>query len=147
MPRHPAIRPLVLAAAFAAPLALVLPGATRAQTVAPTPGWQASPWADSVMVQSELRFPLESPDGKGVSEQQWSRFAAEVVRPRFAQDVTELNGALLTGTGKASVRVLLILHPNTPDALSKVGEIVAEYGRRFDGAKGTRLDYPVRITP
>ncbi len=142
-------RLVLLSLLSAAGLALVLPQPARAQSPAPspTPGWQASPWADSVMLESQLRFELESPDGKGVSEQQWSSFMADTVRPRFAANVTELSATTLTPTGKAGVRVLLILHPNTPDALGKIGEITAAYGSRFGGAKVMRLDYPVRITP
>ncbi|WP_127088511.1 DUF3574 domain-containing protein [Aquabacter cavernae] len=137
------IRLLVLA------FAVTASGLASAQSPAPspTPGWQASPWADSVMVQSELRFELESPDGKGVSAQQWNQFATETVRPRFSDGVTVLEASTLTATGIAGVRVMLILHPNTPDALAKVGQITADYARRFGGAKATRLDYPVRVTP
>lgn len=140
-------RPAALRLAFAAAFTLLAPGLAPAQQPTPTPGWQASPWADSVMVQSELRFELESPDGKGVSAQQWKSFAAETVRPRFPDGVIALDGTTLTASGTAPVRALLIVHPNTPDALAKVGEITADYGRRFGGAKVTRLDYPVRITP
>ncbi|MEW6124261.1 MAG: DUF3574 domain-containing protein [Pseudomonadota bacterium] len=140
-------RPAAIRLAFAAALAVLAPGLASAQQPAPSPGWQASPWADSVMVQSELRFELESPDGKGVSAQQWKSFATETVRPRFPDGVTVLEGTTLTATGTADIRVLLILHPNTPDALTKVSEIAADYARRFGGAKVARLDYPVRVTP
>lgn len=145
MSQRPVLLTLLCAAGFAA--ALAQPAKAQSPAPSATPGWQASPWADSVMLQSELRFELESPDGKGVSEQQWSSFTADTVRPRFAANVTEVSASTLTPTGKASVRVLLILHPNTPDALGKIGEITAAYGSRFGGAKVMRLDYPVRITP
>lgn len=118
--------------------------AQNGQAVSPAPGWQATPWADSVMLQTQMRFEMESPDGVGVSEQQWAKFLAEIIQPRFPQDVTVLEGTAPAKTGSAGVRLVLILHPNTPDALARVAAIAAAYGPRFGGAKVTRFDTPVR---
>ncbi len=119
-------------------------GAATAQT--PTPGWQATPWADSVMLQTQLRFDLESPDGSGVSDQQWTRFVADTILPRFKDGITVLNAQAVTGTGSAATRVVVIINPNTPDAAGKFSEIKAAYAQRFGGAKVYQLDFPVRIT-
>lgn len=126
-------------------LLLSLAGAA-AQAPSPTPGWQATPWSDSVMLESQMRFDLESPDGTGVSEQQWARFVSDTILPRFPDGITTWNAESITATGTAGTRLVLILHPNTPDANGKIGEIKSAYALRFGGAKVFHLDFPVRIT-
>lgn len=137
------------------PLALAAPGA-QAQTAAPatpTPGWQATPWADSVMIETQLFFSLATGDGKGVSEQQFAQFLEEVVRPRFPDGMTVLDAY---GQGKgtnvdpvamlhAGTKMLILVHPNTPDAQSKLGEIKAQFRTRFGGTNVFHVDFPVRI--
>ncbi|OYY28281.1 MAG: hypothetical protein B7Y65_01440, partial [Azorhizobium sp. 35-67-15] len=72
-------------------LAGLLAGPARAQDNAVSaPGWQPTPWADSVFLESQLFFSLNTPDGRGVSEQQWVQFVAEVVAPRFPGGLTVL---------------------------------------------------------
>ncbi|MFH1558069.1 MAG: DUF3574 domain-containing protein, partial [Pseudomonadota bacterium] len=72
-------------------LASLLAGPARAQENAVSaPGWQPTPWADSVFLESQLFFSLNTPDGRGVSEQQWVQFVAEVVAPRFPGGLTVL---------------------------------------------------------
>lgn len=125
--------------------AFFLLGLASAAAQAPTPGWQATPWADSVMLRSELRFDLESPDGTGVSNQQWARFVADAILPRFPDGLTVLNAETVGKAGTAGARMVLIVHPNTPDATTKLGEIKAAYAQRFGGAKVFHLDFPVRV--
>lgn len=140
-------RPFAPATALSLAL-LLIPGAGHAQNGAPaspSPGWQATPWADSVMLQTQMRFELESPDGVGVSEQQWSRFVSEVILPRFADGVTVVDATAPRKTGFAAVRLVSILHPNTPDALGRIGEIATAFSSRFGGAKVSRFDVPVRV--
>ncbi|MEW6255921.1 MAG: DUF3574 domain-containing protein [Pseudomonadota bacterium] len=144
---RPRSRIIILLAAGALGLGSAQPAAAQSPAPSSTPGWQASPWADSVLLQTQLRFDLESPDGKGVSDQQWKSFAAEVIGPRFPKDVSELSAAALSPSGRAGARLVLILHPNSPDALAKIAQITAEYGHRFGGAQVLRLDHPVRVTP
>lgn len=137
-------RPLAPFATLFAGLLLAVPA--MAQTPpSPAPGWQATPWADSVMLQTQMRFELESPDGVGVSEQQWSRFIAEDILPRFPETVTILDATGPKTAGTATLRLVSILHPNTPDALGRIAEIAATFKTRFGGAKVTRFDIPVRV--
>lgn len=121
-----------------------------------TPGWQPTPWADSVMLQSQIFFSLASADGKGVSEQQWAQFVAETVVPRFPTGFTVIEASGIgrhgvSGTGgpvpllmATDTRLLLIVHPNTPDAQSKLGQIKAEYAARFGQSRAFHVDFPVR---
>lgn len=139
-------RPYALAAALCAGLLVLAPHLALAQPApSPVPGWQATPWADSVMLQSEMRFELESPDGVGVSEQQWSRFVAEEILPRFPEAVTIIDATGPKKGGTAALRLVSILHPNTPDALGRIAEIATAFKTRFGGAKVTRFDIPVRV--
>ncbi|MEP9376780.1 DUF3574 domain-containing protein [Aquabacter sp. CN5-332] len=126
--------------------AFLLLGLAGAAAQAPAPGWQATPWADSVMLQSELRFDLESPDGTGVSDQQWARFLTDTILTRFPDGLTVLNAESVGKAGTAGARLVMIVHPNTPDAATKLGEIRAAFAQRFGGAKVFHLDFPVRVT-
>ncbi|TCT05170.1 DUF3574 domain-containing protein [Aquabacter spiritensis] len=116
-----------------------------AQTAAPAPGWQATLWADSVMVQSQLRFDLESPDGTGVSDQQWATFVSETILPRFPDGITVLEARTFRAARATGERLVLIVHPNTPDATGKVVEIKTLFSKRFAGAAVDHLDFPVRV--
>lgn len=141
--------------------AAVLPaaGPVHAQPSAPasaSPGWQASPWADSVMIQTQLFFSLATSDGKGVSEQQFAQFMEEVIRPRFPDGMTVLDAS---GQGKggatgtsgllammhANTKLVILVHPNTPDAQGKLNDIKAQYRSRFGAPDIFHLDFPVRI--
>ncbi|MFG1425073.1 DUF3574 domain-containing protein [Roseixanthobacter glucoisosaccharinicivorans] len=210
-------------------LATLLTGPARAQDNAVSaPGWQPTPWADSVFLESQLFFSLNTPDGRGVSEQQWVQFVAEVVAPRFPGGLTVLeaqglvaahppspapaasggattaappasaapaspappagkgtpagngtagspgasaSGAATAGTASTAsaapdpapgaalsaaaalalsrpgTRLLLIVHPNTPDASAKLGEIKAAYIQRFGQRRVFHVDFPVRVIP
>ncbi|MEP9368522.1 DUF3574 domain-containing protein [Xanthobacter sp. VNH20] len=197
-------------------LAALLAGPARAQDNAVSaPGWQPTPWADSVFLESQLFFSLNTPDGRGVSEQQWVQFVAEIVAPRFPGGLTVLEAQGLAGagapapaapasaaTGAASpsaaapagsggpagngtsvgnaapagtastpalapdpvpaaslstaaalalsrpgTRLLLIVHPNTPDASAKLGEIKSAYIQRFGQRRVFHVDFPVRVNP
>ncbi|WP_341989299.1 DUF3574 domain-containing protein [Azorhizobium sp. AG788] len=144
--------PLLLAT-LTLPLASALPAGAQTAPATPIPGWQATPWADSVMIQTQLFFSLATGDGKGVSEQQFAQFLEEVVRPRFSDGMTVLDAY---GQGKgtnvdpvamlhAGTKMLILVHPNTPDAQSKLGEIKAQFRTRFGGTNVFHLDFPVRI--
>ncbi len=226
---------------FSLLLAALLAGPARAQDNAVSaPGWQPTPWADSVFLESQLFFSLNTPDGRGVSEQQWVQFVAEIVAPRFPGGLTVLeaqglaaasppapapaaapaasggaststaptstaptsaastspaspvppagkgtpagngtsasngpsaNAGPSAGTASTAVivpdpapaaslsaaaalalsrpgtRLLLIVHPNTPDASAKLGEIKAAYIQRFGQRRVFHVDFPVRVNP
>ncbi|MFG1463768.1 DUF3574 domain-containing protein [Xanthobacter sp. DSM 24535] len=85
-------------------LGAVLVGPAHAQdapAAAVAPGWQPTPWADSVFLESQLFFNLNTPDGRGVSEQQWVQFVADVVAPRFPGGFTVLEAQGLSASAPA----------------------------------------------
>ncbi|MGU3492647.1 DUF3574 domain-containing protein [Xanthobacteraceae bacterium A53D] len=146
-------RRLVMPALLLSLLAPLSPAAAQDQAAAPSPGWQATPWADSVMIQTQLFFSLGTTDGRGVSAQQFAQFLAEVVHPRFPDGLTVLEAA---GEGRhdkadtmavlhANTRLVLLVHANTPDAEARLKQVKAEYAKRFVGAGIFHVDFPVRI--
>lgn len=136
IPRRLAARLLPLVAAvFALACVAVNPAAAAGKRVA--------------AVQSTLYFGLATPDGKGVSEQQWAAFLAEVVTPRFPDGLTVFTAYGQGGPKPAKVtaettKVLLIVHPDTAGAAARVDKIDAEFRRRF-GQRAFRTEQPVTI--
>ena len=87
-------------------------------------------------VQSTLYFGLSTPNGKGISEQQWTRFLAEVVTPRFPDGLTVFTAYGQGATNPShptgeTTKVLLIVHPDTRAAIGRVDKIAGEFRRRF----------------
>ncbi|WP_342643556.1 DUF3574 domain-containing protein [Rhodoligotrophos ferricapiens] len=114
---------------------------------------QERKWHNAEAIQSQLYFGLRSKDGAGVSEQAWARFLSEVVTPRFPDGLTVLSAygqsrdqasapALTTAE---TTKLLLIVHPDTHDAQKKLGEIKAEYVKRFKQDSVFQVEVPARI--
>lgn len=103
--------------------------------------------------QATLYFGLKSADGVGVSEQQWQRFLADVVTPRFPDGLTVVNAygqgsAAATGPVVAeTTKVLIIVHPETPEAAAALAAIKAEYSRRFGRTGVFHTEAAVSIVP
>lgn len=100
-------------------------------------------------IQSTLYFGLSTPGGDGVSEQQWAEFLTEVVTPRFPDGLTVFTAYGQGGPKPGKVmaeatKVLLVVHPDTAAASSKIDEIDAEFRRRF-GQNAFRTEQPVTI--
>ena len=101
---------------------------------------------------TELFFGLSSKDGKGVSEQAWEGFLAEVVTPRFPQGLTvmEARGKWQEGDNKKIVteasKMLLIVHDGGNESHAKLEAIIAEYKRRFDQESVLRVDTPAKVS-
>lgn len=106
---------------------------------------QTQPSADAL--KSELYFGLRTTDGQSIGEQAWEDFISEVVMPRFPAGLTVLEARGRSG-GNASldrVRVLVLVHPIGQDAQTRLGEIKAEYRRRFASARIFHIDQPIRV--
>jgi hypothetical protein len=43
------------------------------------------------------------------------------------------------------VRVIVLVHPNTSDAQTQLGEITAEYKKRFGSARVFHTDQTIRV--
>lgn len=102
-------------------------------------------------VQSTLYFGLKSTDGRGVSEQQWATFIAEVVTPRFPHGLTVVN-AYGQGTNPGSdavlaetTKVLIIVHPRDAVDDAKIDEIKSKYSQEFGGIGVFHTESDVRI--
>lgn len=116
---------LIAAALLAAVLALS-PLAVR----------DAAAQSDTQTIQSTLYFGMESPEG-GISEQEWATFVIDEVAPRFPDGLTVLSAY---GQGSSTkplpmlgetTKVLIVVHPDTPEASSKLAELKTLYKERF----------------
>jgi len=91
---------------------------------------------DQALVRDTLYFGRNRPDGGTVSDAQWRNFLDDVVTPRFPEGLTVVHatgqwrGASGAVEQEAS-EVVTLLHPGDAAARGKVGEIAAEYKRRF----------------
>ena len=117
------------------------------------PSRAGEPWPEPNAVESTLYFGLKSADGSGVSEQEWTRFLAEVITPRFPAGLTVVQVYGQAGAQRAkpddvlaeTTKMLIIVHPNTAEAAKALGEIKAEYKTRFDNLGVFHTDAPVRM--
>ena len=106
---------------------------------------QTQPGADTL--KSEIYFSSRTVDGQAVGEQAWEEFVSQVVLPRFPAGLTVIEARGRSG-GSASmdpVKVLVLVHPNSPDAQARLGEIKTEYKKRFGSARVFHTDQPVRV--
>ena len=104
-------------------------------------------------VQSTLYFGLKGADGRGVSEQEWARFLAEVVTPRFPQGLTVIT-AYGQGTNPGSdavlaemTKVLIVVHPDDDASAGRIAEIKAKYSQDFGQTGVFHTETDVRIVP
>lgn len=104
-------------------------------------------------VQTTLYFGLKSADGRGVSEQEWARFLADVVTPRFPQGLT-----VVTAYGQGSnpgadavlaelTKVLIVVHPDDEANAAKISEFKQKYSEDFGQTGVFHTEADVRIVP
>ena len=134
-----AVVPTFLLLVAAAPLAALPGGAQVAR-------------ADAV--QTTLYFGLRTDGGAGVSEQAWAAFLAEIVTPRFPGGLTVLEAYGQSDRHAADgavagqlTRVLIVVHPATPEATAAIAAIKAAWRERFPGAGLFHTESDVRIVP
>ncbi len=104
-------------------------------------------------VQTTLYFGLKTADGRGVSEQAWTRFLAEEVTPRFPQGLTAVT-AYGQGTNPGSdavlaemTKVLIIVHPDDAAHAARIAEIKTKYSEDFGQSGVFHTEADVRIVP
>lgn len=104
---------------------------------------------------TELYFGRSIPDGGLVSDEEWNKFLADVVTPRFPEGFT-----ILKATGqyrehdgtieKESSEILVFFYPVKTRVSSRrrIEEIRRAYIKQFKQESVLRLDYPtvVRVT-
>ncbi|HUD49970.1 DUF3574 domain-containing protein [Parvibaculum sp.] len=110
-------------------------------------------FAGSGAIETKLYFGLGIAGGGRVTEQQWQRFLAEIVTPRFPDGLTVLSatGQWRDPKGKSSkvvsepTRIVIIVHPETAAATKAIGEIRQTYVKRFRQQSVLQTDQPVNI--
>lgn len=109
--------------------------------------WQAKFW------RTELYFGMGKPDGSEVSGDEWSRFLADEVTPRFPAGFTviEALGQYQGDDGKIvkeKSRVLILLYQKKDRKRNdpKIEEIRAAYKKAFQQESVMRLDMRQTVT-
>lgn len=92
--------------------------------------------AASAQVRTTLYFGLQKAKGS-VSELEWQMFLRDEVTTRFPAGLTvwEAQGQWRTGAGTIEherSKVLLLVHPDTPEARSSVQSVIERYRKGFD---------------
>lgn len=129
----------------------LLPSAARAEEAVPG---ALKPGVSVVMIETKLLFGLASADGSGVSEQEWESFLATEVTPRFPDGLTVIAAyGQVKGEAHGSaqvvregMRLVLIYHPDTPEAAAKLAEIRKLYSERFHQWGVLQVTNAVRVT-
>lgn len=147
-----ATRPIGLRrAALLLPLVLALAAPARAEEARPG---ELRPGLSVAMIETKLLFGLASADGSGVSEQEWTQFLAQEVTSRFPDGLTviaaygQVKGEA-HGTAQVvqeNMRLVLIYHPDTPEAARKLDEIRRIYSERFHQWGVLQVTHAVRVT-
>jgi hypothetical protein len=90
----------------------------------------------SAQVRTTLYFGLQKAKGS-VSELEWQMFLRDEVTTRFPAGLTvwEAQGQWRTGAGTIEherSKVLLLVHPDTPEAKTSVQSVIERYRKGFD---------------
>jgi hypothetical protein len=106
--------------------------------------------ANRSWTRSEVYFGLSKPDGTRVELAQWEMFLNEVVTPRFPSGLSVVNasGQWRNSTGHIdheSSKVLVLVHPRSPDAEAKIDEIRKLYCQRFNQEAVMKVTTPARV--
>lgn len=107
------------------------------QAVAPPQPSACAGLPGSPMVEASLFFGRNIGGRLGVSDKDWQRFVTEVVTPRFPDGLTVQDAAGQwrdTGTGtvvREPSKVLILVIPREPAALTKLQEVADTYKTRF----------------
>ena len=113
-------------------IALIASACARTQLKQPTPT------ADGIQLQisDQLYFGRNIPSGGVVSDDDWQKFLADVVTPRFPQGLTVFRSEGQWRDAKGFIDreqgfVLFLLHHGDAQAEKSVREIMTEYKTRF----------------
>ncbi|MFG1302434.1 DUF3574 domain-containing protein [Xanthobacter sp. V3C-3] len=140
-----------LGAAMLLPAVLALAAPAQAEEARPA---ELRPGVSVVMIETKLLFGLASADGSGVSEQEWTHFLANEVTSRFPDGLTviaaygQVKGEA-HGTAQVvqeNMRLVLIYHPDTPEAARKLDDIRRLYSERFHQWGVLQVTNAVRVT-
>ena len=97
---------------------------------------------------TELFFGMDKPTGREVTAEEWDKFLADEVTPRFPDGLTVFAaaGQFRSATGaivreKSRVIILLYSKKDRATASRKIDEIRAAYCKKFDQESVMRIDY------
>lgn len=100
-------------------------------------------------LRTELYFGRAKPDGSTVTDEEWDKFLAEVVTPRFPDGFTVVDGLgqFRDKNGKISreqSKVLILLYPRKQrrNSRAKIEEIRSAYVKLFNQESVLRMDLP-----
>jgi len=102
----------------------------------------------SSFLRTELFFGLDKPNGGHVTAEEWEKFVADVVTPRFPDGLTVDDALGQYLDGKILVREkskqLILIYPRKYKTSSsrKIEEIRASYIKAFDQKSVLRVDLP-----
>lgn len=103
-------------------------------------------------LRTELYFGRSKPDGSLVSDEDWTRFLAEIVTPRFPDGFTvfKATGRYREKSGKIikeASTVLVFLYPRKTrnESRSKIEEIRTAYKNQFNQESVLRMDLPKSV--
>jgi len=101
------------------------------------------------MVETQLFFGMSNPKGGTVSAKQWEQFVNDEIAPRLPEGFSVIDGAGFWRDGATrrtiaeKSKVVIRLHPASPEADERIGAIVAAYKVRFGQEAVLRVDRPV----
>ncbi|MGB7207112.1 MAG: DUF3574 domain-containing protein [Pyrinomonadaceae bacterium] len=120
---------------------------------APSPARATTAAKAEKFLRTELYFGRSKPDGSIVSDEDWSRFLAEIVTPRFPNGFTVLqaNGQYRDKSGKIITEpseVLIFLYDRNSRISSrrKIEEIRSAYMKQFSQESVLRMDMPKSVS-
>ena len=108
--------------------------------------------ATKPFLRTELFFGTANPDGSEISEEEWRKFLADEVTPRFPDGFTILPGyGQFRGANNQIVRensfVLIVLYPSSARQSSrrKIEQIRRAYMKAFKQQSVLRVDFPQAV--
>ena len=109
------------------------------------------PAGTQALTRTELYFGLSRPDGGEVTGADWNAFLNDTVTPLFPAGLTviDAHGQWREDSGKIArepSRILLLIHPPTPEADEKIEQIRALYKQRFSQEAVMRTDTRHRVS-
>ena len=102
-------------------------------------------------LRTELFFGMDKPTGGAVSEEEWQKFVADVVTPRFPDGLTidDALGQYLDGKKlvREKSKQLILIYPRRTRSFAsrKIEEIRSAYIRAFDQKSVLRVDLSLRV--
>ena len=102
---------------------------------------------------TELYFGRSIPGGGVVTDEDWERFLAETVTPRFPDGFTILKGVgqYRERSGKiisepSQILIFLYASKDKKESRAKIEEILNEYVKKFKQESVLRVDLPSRVS-